>query len=94
VAGEAVHYERIGYIINRIRDKQEMNKMQLPEDIDFLGFIPEDENIRNSDIEGKSLLMLPDCTALNSVRQSLETMKILPLEIFNPGCTCAHVHSH
>jgi len=94
VAADAVHYERVGYIINRIRDKQELDKMQLPEDIEFLGFIPEDENIRNSDIEGKSFLMLPDCTALNSVRQCLETMRILPLEIFNPGCTCSSMHSH
>ena len=68
--------------------------MQLPEDMAFLGFIPEDETIRNSDIEGKSLLMLPDCAALDSVRRCLGTMGIYPHEFHNVKCTCASVHVH
>ena len=91
VAGDAVHYERVGYIINRIRDEQELEKMQLPEDMEFLGSIPEDETIRNSDIEGKSLLMLPDCAALDSIRRCLETMDIFPHEFLNSKCTCSSV---
>ena len=91
VAVDAVHYERVGYIINRIRDEQELEKMQLPEDMEFLGSIPEDETIRNSDIEGKSLLMLPDCAALDSIRRCLETMDIFPHEFLNSKCTCSSV---
>ncbi|MCU0847507.1 MAG: AAA family ATPase [Spirochaetes bacterium] len=88
VAAEAVHYERIGYIINRIRDEIELGKMQLPSDVEFLGFVPEEETIRNSDIEGKSLLNLSDCPALDSIRKCLDKMGIFHHEIPDTKCGC------
>jgi CO dehydrogenase maturation factor len=91
VASEAVNYERVGYIINRIRDEKELGKMQLPEDMEFLGFIPEDENIRNSDIEGKSILNLPDCAAIDSIHKCLDKINIfhhVHNEIPETKCGC------
>jgi CO dehydrogenase maturation factor len=88
VAAEAVHYERVGYIINRLRDEKELDKMHMPTDMEFLGYIPEDEIIRNSDIEGKSLLNLPDCAVLDSIRKCLDKMEIFLHEIPETKCGC------
>ena len=88
VAAEAVQYDRIGYIINRIRDIKELEKMQLPSDMEFLGYIPEDENIRESDIDGRSLLDLPGCAALDSINSCLEKMGIFHNEISETTCRC------
>ncbi len=74
VASTAVHYERKGFIINRVRDGRDLERIDMPKDIPFLGSIPEDEIIRNSDIEGKSILTVPDCAALDSIRACLAAM--------------------
>ncbi len=78
VAGEAVRFDRAGLIINRVRNPEEIKRITLPENIPFLGIIPEDSEIRNADIEEKNFLILESSPAFESVKKALNSMGIFP----------------
>jgi len=57
---KAVHYKNMGLILNRVRDKSEVENIKKNVNIDILGCLPEDELIREFDFHGKSFLDFPD----------------------------------
>jgi CO dehydrogenase maturation factor len=59
---------RPGLVLNRIEDISE----GVPDGLDFWGAVPDDEQVRSFDQQGRSLLDLPkDCAALLSVKKIL-----------------------
>jgi CO dehydrogenase maturation factor len=68
VSDAAVAYETCGLIINRIRSGTERQRITIPPGLDILGWIPEDNTIRDADIAGKSILDIGDCHALAAAR--------------------------
>ncbi len=77
VSRRRMNYERVGLIINRIRDEDE-ERLFTPHGFNILGVVPEDNTIRHFDIDGRSLLKLPDCPALTAIRRCLAGMDLLP----------------
>jgi CO dehydrogenase maturation factor len=64
---KAVDYKSAGLVLNRIRDKEEVNTIMNQMDLDLLGWIPEDELIREYDFEGKSYLDFPETSPASGV---------------------------
>lgn len=71
VAGEAIHYERAGLLLNRIRDEGEKNRLSLPPAIPLIGWVAEDGDIRDADIAGQNLMEIPPCPAIEAVRAAI-----------------------
>jgi len=74
LAHQAVDYRHAGLIINRSRDSRESNALAIPQNLTVLGWVPEDDIIRNWDIQGKSFLDLPACPALTAVNTCLQAL--------------------
>ena len=74
VAREAVNYRKSGLIINRCQNGKEIEHIAIPETLQYLGWVPEDDVIRICDIEGRSILKIPDCAALGAVENCLLTL--------------------
>lgn len=73
VAGKrTVKYKKAVLILNRIRGPEEAEKIISRTDLDVVGWIPDDDLLREFDIEGKSILDLPNCPALTAVADALE----------------------
>jgi CO dehydrogenase maturation factor len=73
VAGKrTVKYKKAFLILNRIRSAEEADKVMGRTDIELAGWIPDDDTIREFDIEGRSILDLPDCPALRALGQALD----------------------
>jgi len=73
VAGQrTVKYKKALLILNRIRNPEEAEKVISRTDLEVIGWVPDDDLIRDFDIEGKSILELPDCPALTAVAAALE----------------------
>ena len=79
VAGEAVKFDRAGLIINRVSNPEDIKRITLPHNIPFLGYIPEDIEIRNAVIEEKNILTMPETDSFEAVKQALRSMEISPL---------------
>jgi CO dehydrogenase maturation factor len=71
VAGQAVHYEKAGLLLNRIRSEEEKSRLSLPSSIPLLGWVPEDDSIRDADIAGRNLMEIPHCTAIEAVKTAI-----------------------
>ncbi len=71
VAAAAIAYRVRGVIINRLRPQEKDFLATLPCDLAPAGRIPESETVRRFDMEGQSLLRLPECRALQSLRACL-----------------------
>ena len=52
----ATTYETAGLILHRIRARDASYGPLVPPELSLLGVLPEDDDIRNAEIEGKSLL--------------------------------------
>jgi len=77
VAGSGVmKYERAGVILNRVKDVNEKKRVDLG-DLELLSCILEDERIRDYDIEGRSLLELPEGPSARSVREALQKFGVI-----------------
>lgn len=74
VAKKAVDFKRCGLIVNRLRGKEELEKVSLPEGLELLGWIPEDDVVRETDIVGGSLLKMPDCDMTDRVALCLRKL--------------------
>lgn len=74
---KAVDYKRIGMILNRVRDESEAQNIQKNVSIDVLGWLPEDNLIREFDFHGKSFLNFPDeAGASKTVKQIIRDLQI------------------
>jgi CO dehydrogenase maturation factor len=71
VAEEAVNYSKVGFLVNRARNEDDAMRLASRSDLPLLGWIPEDDTVREFDSEAKSFLELPSCPALEAVRSHL-----------------------
>jgi CO dehydrogenase maturation factor len=76
VAASVVPYQQAGLILNRMREEDAALLTGLSP-LPHIGTISESEQVRRFDIEGRSLLSLPDGGALQAVRRSLTHMGLL-----------------
>ena len=77
VADELIAYERIGVIINRVTNPELADMMQIP-GVEILSLIPADSAFAANDIKGKSVMELPEDSAmLKGVREALQKIEIL-----------------
>jgi CO dehydrogenase maturation factor len=76
VSESIIDYESCGLILNKLRSEEEAGAMVVPEAITLAGWLPEEEDIRNFDMEGKSILEIPDCRTVDSVRLCMEKLGI------------------
>ena len=77
VAKELVVYDKAGVILNRLHDLKVAENLDLG-GLELLAAIGEDPLVQSYDIEGKSLLTLPDDTPLcRGVRAALQKMEII-----------------
>ena len=73
VAGQRiVKYKKAVLVLNRIRNAEEAARVISRTDLDVAGWIPDDDLLREFDIEGRSILELPDCPALEAVSRVLD----------------------
>jgi CO dehydrogenase maturation factor len=71
VADDAVNYRKLGLLVNRVRDEGDARQLASRTDLPLLGWIPEDETVREFDAEAKSFLELPSCPALEAIRSQI-----------------------
>ena len=77
VADELISYEKIGVIINRVTNPELVPLTQVP-GVEILSAIPADAVFAANDIKGKSVLELPeDSAVLKGVREALQKIEIL-----------------
>lgn len=76
VSNAFVDYEKVGLILNRIRQEQEIGKISIKPDLNYIGWIPEDNAIRQCDIEGGSILDLPKCEAYRAAENCLAELEL------------------
>ena len=74
VADAAIDLRKVGLIVIRLRNEAERSALSIPVGLDCLGWIPEDNTIWTTDLQGCSFLDLsPDYPAEASVRNFLNT---------------------
>ncbi len=77
VADHAVHYDRIGLIVNRVHSTDDLERAMLPEGIPLLGHVFEDRQLRDFDLEARPLLELPEEPVVHSVRHCLANIGLI-----------------
>ena len=77
VADELIHYDRIGAIVNRVTNPEMEDLISIP-DVEILSFIPADSAFAANEIKGRSVLELPEDSAmLKGVEKALHKIEIL-----------------
>jgi CO dehydrogenase maturation factor len=74
VSDKAIEYKKVGLMVNRLRNEAEKQILSIPEELNYLGWVPEDDAIRSVDILGKSILSIPDSEAIDATRACLNNM--------------------
>jgi len=75
---KAVDYKRVGLIVNKVRNKEELTRVTSNIDIDLIGYIFDDNIIREYDLNGISILDLPNETpSITSIRNILKRVGLL-----------------
>jgi CO dehydrogenase maturation factor len=64
---KTVDYKSAGLLLNRIRDKEEVDTIMNQTDLDLLGWVPEDELVREYDFKGKPYLDFPETSPASEV---------------------------
>jgi len=77
VADRMIGNEGAGLLVNRVRDKTEIEGIQSGTALDVIGWVPEDDTVRRFDGEEKSFLELPDCPARAAIRRALARAGLL-----------------
>jgi CO dehydrogenase maturation factor len=77
VAGRAVGFDRCGLVINRVRAGEDRG-IGAPPGLHLLGSLPEDDNVRTFDMEGKCFLDLPECPVRAGMRRCLSAFGLYP----------------
>jgi CO dehydrogenase maturation factor len=73
----AVECDRIGLVINRAKDKGEVEKIASAISIDLMGWIPEDDMVRKYDFNGIPVTALPDnLPSILAVQEILKSLEI------------------
>lgn len=76
VAKDLVKYEKSGLILNRLRSEDEVEKIKSTNKVPVVGFVLENDELRDIDIAGGSILELSDDNVINSVKSALEKLGI------------------
>lgn len=76
VSDTAVKYEKAGLIVNRLRGRQEYDALVIPKGLTCLGWVPEDDTIRDCDMAGNSILDMIEIPALRAVEKCLTGLGI------------------
>lgn len=75
---KAVDYKSMGMILNRARGESEVSNIKKNLPIQLLGWLPEDDLIREFDFQGRSFLDFPDSAgACKTVKQIIQDLQIL-----------------
>ncbi|MBN1365646.1 MAG: AAA family ATPase [Syntrophaceae bacterium] len=73
---KAVDYKSMGMILNRVRDENDVQSIRKNVLVDVLGWLHEDELIRDFDFHGKSFFDFPDdagaCKIVNQIIRNLQ----------------------
>ncbi|MBC7247823.1 MAG: AAA family ATPase [Actinobacteria bacterium] len=69
VAAQAVAYRKLGLLLNRVGDEEEAARLLSSSDLPFLGYVPEDDTVKDHDARGADFLEIPSCPALLAVRR-------------------------
>ena len=81
VAETAIEYDRLGLILNRLRDEEERHRVATNQDLNCLGWVPEDDTIRMIDIEGRSILDVPDGPAAFAAKDCITALGVPGVEV-------------
>lgn len=76
VSRNATKFRKAVLIVNKAiggREKVELGK--IASNFDFIHFVPEDSTISRFDVEGKSFLNLPECNALQAMRDVVRVLE-------------------
>jgi CO dehydrogenase maturation factor len=71
VAAQMDHFRQTGLVINRLRSERELDVALRATNLNYLGYLPEDNTISDYDNNGRSFLTLPDCPSLQSAHSLL-----------------------
>ncbi|MGD0278589.1 MAG: AAA family ATPase [Smithella sp.] len=75
---KAVDYKSMGMILNRVRDESEVSNIKKNLPIQLLGWLSEDDLIREFDFHGRSFFDFPDSAgACKTVKQIIQDLQIL-----------------
>ena len=75
---KAVDYKSMGMILNRVRDESEILNIKNNLPIQLLGWLPEDDLIREFDFHGRSFLDFSDeARACKTVKQIIQDLQII-----------------
>jgi CO dehydrogenase maturation factor len=78
VSESLLGYETAGLILNKVRGQDEFEKLTLPEEVPCIGWIPETDWIRSFDMEGRSILTVPDQSrVVDSMKHCMENLGLL-----------------
>ena len=77
VARKAIKFQKAGLILNRIRGQAEVEKLLIPEGMELLGWLPENDKIREADIQGSNFLDIPPTPFHEALRGCLEKFGII-----------------
>lgn len=72
VADKAVKYDRVMLLLNKLRSQEEADKVSVRSNVELAGWLPEDDMIRDYDIEGISILELKTSPALSAIEKALD----------------------
>lgn len=53
LAGSAIRCQRAGLVLNRIRRAEEVERLAVPEELNLVGWVPEDDAVREADLRGE-----------------------------------------
>lgn len=75
---KAVDYKSMGMILNRVRKDGEVEDIRNNAPLNILGWLPEDDLIREYDFYGKSFIDFPDTAGVNqTIKQIVQDLQIL-----------------
>lgn len=77
VADKVVKHDRAGLVLNRLKSEDELKRAD-PDGPELIGFLAEDDMIRDFDMEGKPLLKLPEGPSVDAVRKMLSVFGVCP----------------
>ena len=74
VSKTSVPYRQSGLILNRLRIGEDKADINIPYDVKYLGWIPEDDIIREYDIAGRSFLEMDEGASIHAVSSCMNAM--------------------
>jgi len=76
VSEKAITSVSTGLIVNRLRKGEEAERLELPPNLSLFCALPESDDVRNMDIDGRSVFTLESEPVLQILRGALENLKI------------------